>query len=188
MIETSFDDSTRRKEAFEAAKEKNKAGKKANGARATRQAAALETKRTETSISRTVKGKGKALEETRLYVSLSEVKESETCPAVFRVRAHVVDFFPDDLRACTVLRCTSCKETWVSQLSIQPWGAMLTKERTPTGSRRCAGGARSATMRWRMRRSCARSSSFTSASQTSTATRSTCLSLTSGSVFCAQST
>ncbi|KAI0807789.1 hypothetical protein C8Q74DRAFT_1322450 [Fomes fomentarius] len=102
----------RRKEAFEAAKEKNKAGKKANGARGTRQATALETQRREASISHTVaKGKGRASEETRLYVSLREVKESETCPAVFRVRARVVDFFPDDLRDCTVLRCTSCKET-----------------------------------------------------------------------------
>ncbi|KAI0333614.1 hypothetical protein GY45DRAFT_1297126 [Cubamyces sp. BRFM 1775] len=44
------------------------------------------------------------------FATLQDVKESATCPAVFRVRARPVDFFPDDLRDCVVLRCTSCDE------------------------------------------------------------------------------
>ena len=47
------------------------------------------------------------------HVPLSAVKASDTCPAVFRVRARIVDFFPDDLRDCTVLRCTNCDKMCV---------------------------------------------------------------------------
>lgn len=53
-------------------------------------------------------------------MTLEDVKASETCPAVFRVRARAVDFFPDDLRDCTVLRCTNCDETCVFLLSSNP--------------------------------------------------------------------
>ena len=33
-----------------------------------------------------------------------------------RVRARVVDFFPDDLRNCTVMRCTNCNQKYAYSL------------------------------------------------------------------------
>ncbi|KAH9945797.1 uncharacterized protein BXZ73DRAFT_37305 [Epithele typhae] len=43
--------------------------------------------------------------------SLAAVKADNACPAVFRVRARVVDFYPDDLHEWAVYRCTSCQIT-----------------------------------------------------------------------------
>ncbi|KAI0822761.1 hypothetical protein BC628DRAFT_1387561 [Trametes gibbosa] len=45
------------------------------------------------------------------FTTIQDVKASISCPAVYRIRARAVDFCPDDLRECTVLRCTSCDET-----------------------------------------------------------------------------
>ena len=50
------------------------------------------------------------------YVTLDEVKAAEACPAVFHVRAKVVDFFPDNLRNCTVMRCTNCNQKYACSL------------------------------------------------------------------------
>ncbi|KAI0748478.1 hypothetical protein C8Q80DRAFT_1104088 [Daedaleopsis nitida] len=82
--------------------------KNPKGARATRQvgaAAQIRESSASTTSSTKAKGKGKAV--ATQYLTLDEVKGSDTCPGVFRVQARVVDFFPDDLRDCTILRCTS---------------------------------------------------------------------------------
>ena len=50
------------------------------------------------------------------YVTLDEVKVAEACPAVFHVRAKAIDFFPDDLRNCTVMRCTNCNHKYACSL------------------------------------------------------------------------
>lgn len=109
----------RRKEAFEAAQSNAKQGKKGTSARAARQAEAAAAKERNAETSRpSRKGKERAKERpTDDYVSLADVKASEACPAVFRVRARVVDFFPDDLRDCTSLRCTNCDATFVHLIS-----------------------------------------------------------------------
>ncbi len=104
----------RRKEAFEAAQSNAKQGKKGSSARAARQAEAAAA-RERSRPSR--KGKERATDDC---VSFVDVKASEACPAVFRVRARVVDFFPDDLRDCTALRCTNCDAMFVRLLSW--WG------------------------------------------------------------------
>ncbi|KAI0373030.1 hypothetical protein BV20DRAFT_849182 [Pilatotrama ljubarskyi] len=97
-----------RKEEWTASQSKTKREGKRTAARAARHAAAAaEGDASRVPVSR--KGKGKA--RGKAVTTLEEVKESESCPAVFRVRARVIDFFPDDLRDCTVLRCTSCDET-----------------------------------------------------------------------------
>ncbi|KAM5532336.1 hypothetical protein V8D89_014015 [Ganoderma adspersum] len=96
----------RRKEAFEAAQSNAKQGKKGMSARAARQAEAAAARDRKVGTSRpSRKGKERATDDC---VSLADVKTSEVCPAVFHVRARVVDFFPDDLRDCTSLRCTNC--------------------------------------------------------------------------------
>ncbi|KAI8989789.1 hypothetical protein BD414DRAFT_522060 [Trametes punicea] len=104
-----------RREEWTAAQSKPKREGKRTATRAARQAAAAaaaEETRAECSETETVavprKRKRKA--PGRQAVTLQEVKESTTYPAVFRVRARPVDFFPDDLRDCVVLRCTSCDE------------------------------------------------------------------------------
>ena len=61
------------------------------------------------------KDEGKAVGQ---YVTLDEVKAAEACPAVFHVRAKVVDFFPDDLRKCTVMRCTNCNHKYACSLYL----------------------------------------------------------------------
>ena len=48
------------------------------------------------------------------HVSLAAVKAHEECPAVFRVRARIVDFFPDNLRDCVIRRCSQCEKTYVA--------------------------------------------------------------------------
>ncbi|KAI1794699.1 hypothetical protein LXA43DRAFT_1080747 [Ganoderma leucocontextum] len=95
----------RRKEVFEAAQNTSKQGKKGTSARAARQAEAAARERKAEVPKPSHKGKERAADDC---VSLADVKASEACPAVFRVRARVVDFFPDDLRDCTALRCTNC--------------------------------------------------------------------------------
>ena len=106
----------RRKEAFEAAQSNAKQGKKGTSARAARQAEAAAAKERNAETSRlSRKGRERAADDC---VSLADVKASEACPAVFRVRARVVDFFPDDLRECTSLRCTNCDATFVQLVSL----------------------------------------------------------------------
>ncbi|PIL24317.1 hypothetical protein GSI_14070 [Ganoderma sinense ZZ0214-1] len=96
----------RRKEDFEAAQNNSKPGRKGASARAARQAEAVVANGRKIETSRpSRKGKERATDDC---VSLADVKASEECPGVFRVRARVVDFFPDDLRECTSLRCTNC--------------------------------------------------------------------------------
>ncbi|RPD66503.1 hypothetical protein L226DRAFT_609332 [Lentinus tigrinus ALCF2SS1-7] len=105
----------KRKEALHATQSKPKPNKKVKEARAARQAKATDgTERQQASppeLSTKAKGKDKAVANSKQYISLADVKASDTCPGVFRVQARVVDFFPDDLRDCVVLRCTSCNET-----------------------------------------------------------------------------
>ncbi|KAI0723872.1 hypothetical protein C8T65DRAFT_734380 [Cerioporus squamosus] len=105
----------RRKAELEAAQSKARPNKKAKEARAARQAKATEAttgrRTTPSEPSVKTKGKGKAVPKAEQYVSLDDVKASDACPSVYRVQARVVDFFPDNLRDCTVLRCTSCNET-----------------------------------------------------------------------------
>lgn len=95
----------RRKETFEIAQSAatSKQGKRGTSARAARQTEARERKAEVSRPSR--KGKERTDGD---FVSLADVKASQACPAVFRVRATVVDFSPDDLRECTALRCTNC--------------------------------------------------------------------------------
>ncbi|KAI9065399.1 hypothetical protein FKP32DRAFT_1710462 [Trametes sanguinea] len=96
----------RRKEEWEAAQAKPKREGKRTAARAARQAAAEDA----SSVARG-SSKGKSAAAGGRVVTLQEVKTSTACPAVFRVRARPVDFFPDDLRECVILRCTSCDQT-----------------------------------------------------------------------------
>ncbi|OJT02538.1 hypothetical protein TRAPUB_6955 [Trametes pubescens] len=103
-----------RKEEWTNAQTKSKREGKRTAARAARLAA--ETSRSaeaSASGSKTVAvpRKGKHKHKGKQFTTLEDVRASEACPAVFRVRARAVDFFPDDLRDCTILRCTSCDET-----------------------------------------------------------------------------
>ncbi|KAI0362516.1 hypothetical protein OH77DRAFT_61120 [Trametes cingulata] len=98
-----------RKEEWTAAQAQPKREGKRTAARAARQAAAAAVEGQPSRVAVPRKGESKA--RGKAYTTLAEVKASEACPAVFRVRARVVDFFPDDLRDCTVLRCTICDET-----------------------------------------------------------------------------
>ncbi|TFK94811.1 hypothetical protein K466DRAFT_508902 [Polyporus arcularius HHB13444] len=103
----------RRKEVLEALQSKAKPNKKGKEARAARQAGATEAAgRQLAALEPSVKskGKGNAVLKANQYVSIDDVKASDSCPGVFRVQARVVDFFPDNLRDCIVLQCTSCKE------------------------------------------------------------------------------
>ncbi|KAI0647426.1 hypothetical protein C8Q79DRAFT_1118413 [Trametes meyenii] len=102
----------RRKEEWAAAQSNPKREGKRTAARAARQAAAAAALEGEASGSKSpsVPRERKAKTKGQQFVSLKEVKENEACPSVFRVRARAIDFFPDDLRDCTVLRCTSCDE------------------------------------------------------------------------------
>lgn len=108
-----------RKEEWTGAQTKSKREGKRTAARAARLAAAAAETSTnagaEASGSKTVAvpRKGKHKHKGKQLATLEDVKASETCPAVFRVHARAVDFFPDDLRDCTILRCTSCDETCV---------------------------------------------------------------------------
>ncbi|KAI0672845.1 hypothetical protein C8Q78DRAFT_1021641 [Trametes maxima] len=102
-----------RKEERTAAQSKPKREGKRTAARAARHAPAATVLEDEGSFSKSPSAlrEGKAKPKSRQLVSLKEVKDSGACPSVFRVRVRAVDFFPDDLRDCTVLRCTSCDET-----------------------------------------------------------------------------
>ncbi|KAI0780559.1 hypothetical protein BD413DRAFT_5316 [Trametes elegans] len=102
-----------RKEEWAAAQSKSKREGKRTATRAARHAAAATTAAGEASTSAITPApqKGKYKQKGRRFTTLEELKASSVCPAVFRVRARVVDFFPDDLRDCTVLRCTSCDKT-----------------------------------------------------------------------------
>ncbi|EJF66176.1 hypothetical protein DICSQDRAFT_132309 [Dichomitus squalens LYAD-421 SS1] len=93
----------RRKKDYEASQEKPKDNKK--NRRASRRAANPPADEGKSRSPSRTKGKGKADDK---YVALSDVKASDACPSVFRVRAKVVDFFPDNLRDCTIMRCTNC--------------------------------------------------------------------------------
>ena len=115
----------RRREELQAARSRPKPNRKAKGDRAARKSQATEAIRRDTPLpepSAKGKGKGKATVKSTQYAPLAEVKASDTCPGVFRVKARVVDFFPDDLRDCTLLRCTSCGDTCVptSSLLLEP--------------------------------------------------------------------
>ncbi len=112
-----------RKEEWTNAQTKSKREGKRTAARAARLAA--ETSRSaeaSASGSKTVAvpRKGKHKHKGKQFTTLEDVRASEACPAVFRVRARAVDFFPDDLRDCTILRCTSCDETCVYPLIYKP--------------------------------------------------------------------
>ncbi|KAL1944803.1 hypothetical protein VTO73DRAFT_3233 [Trametes versicolor] len=106
-----------RKGEWTSAQTKSKREGKRTAARAARLAAAAAETSTdagaEASGSKTVAvpHKGKHKHKGKQFATLEDVKSSKACPAVFRVRARAVDFFPDDLRDCTVLRCASCDET-----------------------------------------------------------------------------
>ncbi|OSD08487.1 hypothetical protein PYCCODRAFT_1400934 [Trametes coccinea BRFM310] len=99
----------RRKEEWEAAQTRPKREGKRTAARAARHAAAEDA-------SSAVRSRPRKGTPGQHFGSLQEVQASTACPAVFRVRARPVDFFPDDLRDCVVLRCTSCNETRVQLL------------------------------------------------------------------------
>ncbi|KAH9952071.1 hypothetical protein B0H21DRAFT_12289 [Amylocystis lapponica] len=42
------------------------------------------------------------------FTTIAAVQASEACPAVFRIKARIVDFYPAELRHFTLLRCTKC--------------------------------------------------------------------------------
>ncbi|KAL7283683.1 hypothetical protein ACG7TL_003119 [Trametes sanguinea] len=120
----------RRKEEWEAAQTRPKREGKRTAARAARHAAAEDA-------SSAVRSRPRKGTPGQHFVSLQEVQASTACPAVFRVRARPVDFFPDDLRDCVVLRCTSCNETRV-QLSFRcPAPRVLTLPKTRRRCTRC---------------------------------------------------
>ncbi len=111
----------RRKEVLEALQSKARPNKKGKEARAARQAGATEAAGRQLAAlkpSVKAKGKGNAVPKANQYVSIDDVKASDSCPGVFRVQARVVDFFPDNLRDCIVLQCTSCKEMYVPNHSL----------------------------------------------------------------------
>ncbi|KAH9901443.1 hypothetical protein C8Q73DRAFT_677845 [Cubamyces lactineus] len=95
-----------RKEKWLQAQSKPKREGKRTATRAARQAAAAAAEK-ETGGEGTV---APTARKDKRFATLQDVKESATCPAVFRVRARPIDFFPDDLKDCVVLRCTSCDE------------------------------------------------------------------------------
>ena len=108
----------RRKKEFQVSQEKPKDSKKSG--RASRRAiAAAEAptalEREPGSRSR-AKGEGKAVGQ---YVTLDEVKAADACPAVFHVRARVVDLFPDDLRNCIIMRCTNCNQKYACSSAVR---------------------------------------------------------------------
>ncbi|CDO73630.1 hypothetical protein BN946_scf185014.g100 [Trametes cinnabarina] len=98
-----------RKEEWLSAQAKPKREGKRTAARAARQAAAAAEEGSSMTTRRPPRSDSKAA--GKQLKTLQEVKESTACPAVFRVRTRAVDFFPDDLRDCVVLRCTSCDQT-----------------------------------------------------------------------------
>ncbi|KAI0636607.1 hypothetical protein C8Q77DRAFT_1276525 [Trametes polyzona] len=101
----------RKEEVLAAPSTSKRKGKgRGKGARATRRESPTPVDE-EQSESVRVSRKSKSTRKGKQFQTLQQVKESEQCPAVFRVRARAVDFYPDDLRDCTILRCTSCDET-----------------------------------------------------------------------------
>ncbi len=167
----------------------NKKGKEARAARqagateaAGRQLAALEP-------SVKAKGKGNAVPKAKQYVSIDDVKASDTCPGVFHVQARVVDFFPDNLRDCIVLQCTSCKEMYVPNYSLGGLAdcrSLMIRMGLAAYQRR-GGCVLSATTRWRTSPLLVRSTSYSSASQTTTGRPSMSPSQTNGCVVFASS-
>ena len=168
-----------RKRDFEGAsvsEEQARSGKGGTAARAARKAAAAEVAEARAAAASSSKpvvkhqekldgdqtvAKKHATKEQQ-HVLLSDVKASEACPAVFRVRVRAVDFYPDDLRRCVIFRCTSCEKTCV----LSPRSAHRDTYDMATDYQAGTGYALAATTRWKTRRPYKASSSCISASQT----------------------